>query len=111
MFLNWWRKLIRIVSKPSRRERSKPAHLRRASFRPWAEVLEDRVTPAFWTVTNALNDGSVGTLPWAVAQANADTSGAANITFASGPGQAFATGRTIALTASLRLSNTSSPIM
>ena len=42
MFFDWWRKLVRVGSKVSRRERRKPPHLRRASFKPWVEMLEDR---------------------------------------------------------------------
>src|SRR6266436_5741546 len=40
-------------------------------FRPALEVLEDRCVPSTFTVLNTLDDGSVGTLRWAVGQANA----------------------------------------
>ena len=36
--------------------------------------LEDRVTPATFTVNNSLDDGSVGSLRWAIEQANAAAS-------------------------------------
>ena len=44
--------------------------VRRAArgFRPSLEVLEDRVVPATFTVLNTLDDGSVGSLRWAVTQ-------------------------------------------
>jgi hypothetical protein len=45
MFFDWWRKRVRVESKVSRRERRKPPHQRRANFKPWAEVLEDRTLP------------------------------------------------------------------
>src|SRR5690242_14274188 len=46
MFFGWWRKLVRVESRPSRRDSRKPPHLRRGYVKPWAEVLEDRLAPA-----------------------------------------------------------------
>jgi hypothetical protein len=42
----------------------------RAAFRPSVEMLEKRCVPSF-TVTNLLDDGSDGSLRWAVGEANA----------------------------------------
>jgi uncharacterized delta-60 repeat protein len=42
MFSSWWRKFDHVESKVSRRERRTPPRLRRATFKPSAEVLEDR---------------------------------------------------------------------
>ena len=39
-------------------------------FRPLLEALEDRCVPSTFTVINTLDDGSVGSLRWAVGQAN-----------------------------------------
>jgi predicted outer membrane repeat protein len=36
------------------------------------ELLEDRTVPSTFTVTNTLDDGSIGSLRWAVAQVNSD---------------------------------------
>src|SRR6516164_4800316 len=36
------------------------------------ELLEDRAVPSTFTVLNTLDDGSVGSLRWAVGQANAN---------------------------------------
>jgi hypothetical protein len=44
------------------------------------EALEDRTVPSTFTVTNTLDDGSVGSLRWAVGQANS-TPGADTINF------------------------------
>src|SRR5262249_34306909 len=44
--------------------------LRRA--RPALEALEDRAVPSTFTVNNLLDDGSVGSLRWAVSQANSN---------------------------------------
>jgi predicted outer membrane repeat protein len=67
--------------------------LRRGPGRPRLEHLEDRLAPAVFTVTNA-DDASVGSLRWAVGQANAST-GADVITF---DPTYFGTARTITLT-------------
>src|SRR5262245_14309041 len=58
------------------------------------EALEDRSLPSTFTVLNALDDGSVGSLRWAVGQANSQT-GADTIDFDTG---VFATPQTITLT-------------
>src|SRR5437588_777786 len=47
MSLNWWRMLIRIESKATRRRWRRSGQARRANFKPWAEVLED------WTLLSA----------------------------------------------------------
>src|SRR5262245_35245522 len=71
--------------------------------RPAVEALEDRWVPSTFTVVNALDDGSAGSLRWAVGQANA-TAGADTIVFDSG---VFGTPRTITLAGSqLELSDT-----
>ncbi len=68
------------------------------------EVLEDRWVPSTFTVNNLLDDGSVGSLPWAVGQADS-TAGANTITF---DPTVFATPQTITLVGTqLELSNTS----
>src|SRR5262249_57720803 len=45
------------------------------------EALEDRTAPATFTVTSTLDDGSSGTLRWAITQANADTDPTSLINF------------------------------
>jgi hypothetical protein len=50
-----------------------PPRRRSAFRRPLLEVLEDRTAPATFPVTNTLDDGSSGSLRWAIMQANADT--------------------------------------
>jgi hypothetical protein len=45
------------------------------------EALEDRALPSVFTVTNTLDDGSSGTLRWAITQANADTDPVSTIDF------------------------------
>ncbi len=64
--------------------------------------------PGVYTVTNTSNDASVvGSFPWAVAEADNDTSGATvTINFAAGAGQTFATPRAIFLAGTLNLDNT-----
>src|SRR5262249_12009021 len=52
-----------------------------ARFRPRLEGLEDRVTPSTCNVTSLADDGSAGTLRWAISQANANP-GSDKITFA-----------------------------
>jgi PKD domain len=49
------------------------------------ESLEDRIAPAVFDVTSALDDGAVGTFRWAINQANS-TEGADQIHFAIGTG-------------------------
>ncbi len=53
-----------------RRGRLRPRH----GARPDVVALEDRRLLSTWNVTNVADDGSVGTLRWAIAQANSDTS-------------------------------------
>jgi parallel beta-helix repeat protein len=55
--------------------------LRRSRARLHLESLEDRTAPAIFTVTNTLDDGSAGSLRWAINQANADSDPASTINF------------------------------
>jgi hypothetical protein len=48
---------------------AKPAGHRRHNFRPCLEALEDRYVPSTILVTSNADNGAVGTLRWAVAQA------------------------------------------
>jgi predicted outer membrane repeat protein len=52
-----------------RRRCSKQAGQRRHNFRPCLEALEDRYVPSTISVTSNADNGAVGTLRWAVAQA------------------------------------------
>jgi hypothetical protein len=64
-----------------------PAHRsHRSHARPRLEFLEDRTAPAIFTVTNTLDDGSSGSLRWAINQANADTDPLSTINFNIGSG-------------------------
>jgi predicted outer membrane repeat protein len=79
----------------------------RGPYRLQIEPLEDRVVPSNWLVTNTSNNaGTSGSLPWAVAHADTDTSNA-NITFSS---TAFQGATTITLASTLTLSNTAHSI-
>jgi len=73
-------------------------------------VVTETIFPANATILTVANTSSnpnvAGSLPWAVAQADASNA-AAVITFASGQGQAFATPQTITLAAPLNLTDTS----
>ena len=78
----------------------------RARSQALLEALEDRTLFSVFTVTNTLDNGSVGSLPWAVTQANANP-GANTINFSP---TAFKTHQTITLVSGfLTLSNTSGP--
>jgi predicted outer membrane repeat protein len=93
---SWIRKLF---TRPVSRSIRKAPH----RARPWLEALEDRTVPSTFTVTNTLDDGSVGSLRWAVGQANS-TTGADTIVFDK---SVFATPQTIHLGGSqLELSDT-----
>ncbi|MDY3559753.1 YDG domain-containing protein [Gemmata sp. JC673] len=87
---SWVRKLFdRTPARPIVRPRPKLA----------VEALEDRAVPATFAVTSLLDNGSAGTLRWAVDQANG-TAGADTITFAPGVagGTIVLTGGQLALT-------------
>jgi hypothetical protein len=72
------------------------------------EALEDRLVPSTFTVTNTLDDGSVGSLRWAVNQANANP-GQDWIDFSSA---VFNTPKTITLTGGqLTLADTGTTII
>jgi hypothetical protein len=75
----------------------------RRRFLPSLLGLEDRKLLATFTVTNTLDNGSTGSLGWAVGQANT-TSGNNTINF---DPTAFATPKTITLTSVLDLTSTS----
>ena len=60
---SWIRKLLARAPRPARKAA--------ARHRPRVEALEDRTAPAVYTVTNALDDGSAGSLRHAINQANA----------------------------------------
>jgi hypothetical protein len=94
---SWIRKLFtRSVTRPIRKA---PRRSRLV-----LERLEDRCCPSTFTVTNTLDDGSQGSLRWAVSQANTNPE-ADTIAFDS---TAFSTAQTITLGGSqLELSDTS----
>jgi len=69
-----WRTLMVLSLVLSGKAPRKAAPRRRPAFcRPLAEVLEDRLVPSTFLVTNTLDHGSTGSLRWAITQANADT--------------------------------------
>jgi len=87
-----------LLTRPVTRTMRKPRH----RARPAVEVLEARRVMSALSVTSLLDDGSVGTLRWAVAQADL-TAGPNTITF---NGPVFAHAQTINLTGGqLELSN------
>src|SRR3974377_1253016 len=57
----------------------------RSSFPARLEALEGRLAPATWTVTNTLDDGSTGTLRWAIIEAVPDLAPTPLINFAVPP--------------------------
>jgi hypothetical protein len=65
-----------LFAPPVTRPTRKASHRSRLSI----EALEDRAVPATFTVLNTLDDGSTGSLRWAVGQANT-TTGADTIAF------------------------------
>ena len=70
-------------------------------------VLVLAANATVYTVSNTSGDPTVsGSLPWAIAEANAGNS-AAVITFAAGDGQAFATPQTITIETTMVLTDTS----
>src|SRR6266542_3895919 len=74
-FASWLRTLRRSLNRY-------PASLgRRNGARPSLERLEDRTVPSTFTVTNTLDDGSTGSLRWAINQANGDSDPASLINF------------------------------
>jgi IPT/TIG domain len=90
--------------------RSRPPLSKRTGrlfYRLHLEVLEDRVVPSSWVVTNTSNSSSTsGSLPWAVLHANSDSSNA-SITFSP---SVFYNGATVTLAATLTLTNTAHSI-
>jgi IPT/TIG domain len=95
----WIRSIVQTWFSPPR----KPLRRAKALYRLQIERLEDRVVPSAWLVTNTSNSaGTSGSLPWAVAQADTDTSNA-NITF--DPAD-FTNATTITLAGTLNLTNT-----
>src|SRR5262245_41530762 len=93
---SWIRRLFSRKSSP----------LRRHTPRLTLEWLEDRITPSTFTVSNLLDDGSTGSLRWAINQANSNP-GADTIDFTPGMGRAtiFDGTATITVPAVVRLSN------
>jgi IPT/TIG domain len=99
----WIRSLVQSWFSPARRIARKA----KALYPLQIERLEDRVVPSGWLVTNTSNSSTTsGSLPWAVAQADTDTTNAA-ITFSP---TAFPTATTITLASTLTLSNTAHSI-
>src|SRR5262245_59554934 len=66
MFFDWWRKLVRVGSKVSRRERRKAGRPRRANVKPWAEVLEDRTLLSSYAVTDLGTLGGSSSLAYGI---------------------------------------------
>src|SRR5690348_2511157 len=69
----------------------------RKPARPRLEVMEDRLLLTTYQVTNTLDDGSPGSLRWAIGQTNGGPGGD-SITFSIGSGTGV---RTIAVTSAL----------
>ena len=107
MFSAWFYYLKSVVLLYRAERRRPAAKVHRPRFRPRFDVLEDRWVPSGVTVTSTSNSSTVsGSLPWAVAQADSDTSGGA-FTINFDP-TVFATAQVIALTGTLNLNNTTS---
>ena len=98
MMRKWWKSVVRALVAGSRKTDQKP---KRKFHSLSLESLESREVPSAYVVTNILDDGSTGSLRWAVSAANANP-GADVITF---DPQAFATAQTIALSGPLELSS------
>jgi hypothetical protein len=79
-----------VFTRPAPRPIRKAPHRKRLSV----EALEDRTVPSTFSVLNTLDDGSVGSLRWAVEQANLNA-GADSIEFDS---SVFSSPQTITLT-------------
>jgi hypothetical protein len=81
-FTSWIRSLTsRLVPTGRANARRRRGHGPIHRLRPCLEALEDRTAPAIFTVTSTLDDGSSGTLRWAINQANADTDPTSLINF------------------------------
>src|SRR5262245_50845235 len=77
-----WLRTLRAPFGPSSARHARPGRRpRQVSSRPGAEWLEDRTVPSTFAVTNTLDDGSTGSLRWAINQANGDSDPASLINF------------------------------
>src|SRR5262245_50595631 len=72
---NWW----------LRRKHRKKARSAVRTYKPWAELLEERAPPATYTVLNT-SDSGPGSLRQAILDANADTDPTSTIRFNIGGG-------------------------
>ncbi len=73
MSLASWLRTLKARFQRLTSHRSRPTGRRRCSNAgPSLERLEDRTVPSTFTVTNTLDDGSTGSLRWAINQVNAD---------------------------------------
>ncbi|HEV8062133.1 MAG TPA: Ig-like domain repeat protein, partial [Gemmataceae bacterium] len=84
MFSSWLRGRVKRKPKNAKRVTGSASH----SIVGWKhrtrlvlELLEDRLALAAFTVTSVLDDGSAGTLRWAINQANVDTDPTSFINF------------------------------
>ncbi len=72
-WINWLRSSqSRTPTRQPTRGRRAVAHRRQPRCRVALEELETRTVPSTFTVTNTLDDGSAGSLRWAINQVNAD---------------------------------------
>jgi hypothetical protein len=69
---SWWPRTVPPAARPGKR------------LRPAVESLEDRLVPATFQVTSALDDGSTGTLRDAITRANNSTASFNTVSFAPG---------------------------
>ena len=83
MFFTTWLRSLRSCLETSsvRQARKYRRPSDRPIYRPHLELLEDRTAPATFVVTNTLDDGSTGSLRWAINQVNADTDPLSYINF------------------------------